>query len=122
MEKYIDVMKQSIELSETVLEGVIHIKKLLGEGKFEETMYLFEDVILAFSTVELSITPIKEKLTNNEIDATAMKVKEALALAVSGYETRSRGRVLEVIQFTLVLQVKKWKEELEKAFQLYTVS
>ncbi|EWG11497.1 hypothetical protein [Cytobacillus firmus] len=61
MEKYIEVMKQCLEISETILEGLHHIQKLLSEGKFEQTIYLYEDVLLAYSTIENSVEPLKEK-------------------------------------------------------------
>lgn len=122
MEKHIDVMKQSVELSETILEGLQHIQKLLGEGKFEETMSMFEDVVSAFSTMQQSLTPVTEKLENQEIDAKAIKVQADLELVVSAYEAKSHGKVQEIIQFTLTPQLKKWKEALEKTFQPYIIS
>lgn len=122
MEKHIDVMKQSVELSETILEGLQHIQKLLGEGKFEETMSMFEDIVSAFSTMQQSLTLVTEKLENHQIDSTSNKVQDGLELVVSAYEAKSHGKVQEIIQFTLSPQVKKWKEELEKAFQPYIVS
>ncbi len=121
MEKHIDVMKHSVELSETILEALQHIQKLLSEGKFAETMYLFEDVVLAFSTLQQSVTTINEKLENHEIDATAKKVQETLELVVSAYEENSHSELQEIAH-TLFLQVKKWYEELEKTFKLYIVS
>lgn len=122
MEKYIDVMKQAVELSGTMLEGLQHIQKLLGEGKFEETMYLFEDVISAFSTIDLSIVPVIEILDNHVINERSKKINRALEHVVSCYEVKSHIRVQEAMQFTLVPEVKKWKEELDKAFQPYIVS
>lgn len=122
MERYIDVMKQSVELSETILDGLQHIQKLLGEGKFEEIMSMFEDVVSAFSTMQQSLTPVTEKLENQEIDAKAIKVQAALELVVSAYEAKSHGKVQEIIQFTLTPQLKKWKEALEKTFQPYIIS
>ncbi|WNF36576.1 hypothetical protein RJD24_19475 [Bacillaceae bacterium IKA-2] len=122
MEKYIDVMKQSVELSETTLEGLQHIQKLLTEGKFEETMSMFEDIVSAFSTMQQSLTPVTEKLENHQIESTSNKVQDALELVVSAYEAKSHGKVQEIIQFTLTPQMKKWKEELEEAFQTYIVS
>lgn len=122
MEKHIDVMKQSVELSETILEGLQHIQKLLGEGKFEETMSMFEDIVSAFSTMQQSLTPVTEKLENQEIDAKAIKVQAALELVVTAYEAKSHGKVQEIIQFTLTPQLKKWKEALEKTFQPYIIS
>ncbi len=119
VEKYVDVMKQSVELSDTLLEGLQHIQKLLGEGNAEQTIYMFEDVLLAYSTIEGSIEPIKEELKNEELTTSAIKLKQTLELVVSNYEAKDYNKVQEVIQFTLVPQVKKWKQQLQGAFQPY---
>lgn len=55
MEKHIEVIKQSMNLLETVKEGLQHIQKLSHEGKYEATIQLFENVVFAFSTVEKSL-------------------------------------------------------------------
>jgi hypothetical protein len=49
MEKYLDVVKRTIELSDTCLDGLEHIKGRLNEGRFEETFQMMSDVVSAFS-------------------------------------------------------------------------
>ncbi|UCZ52687.1 hypothetical protein LGQ02_18045 [Bacillus shivajii] len=122
MEKYIDVMKQSVDLSQTILEGLQHIQKLQGEGKFEETMYLFEDVVAGFSSVEKSMQPLLKELNNDELEARMNSVKIALDLVVSSYESNNYGKVQEIMQFTLVPQFMKLKQELERTFETYLLS
>ena len=122
MEKHIDVMKQSGELTETILEGLQHIQKLLGEGKHGQTIYMFKDVLLAYSSIEKSLEPIKGELANEELTSIARNLKHILELVVDYYEAKQYGKVQEVMQFTLIPQVKKWKDELQKAFQSYIVS
>ena len=122
MEKYIEVMKQSLDLSGTILEGLQHIQKLLGEGKIDETMALFEDVISAFAVVERSIEPVKEELHDHELEDKVKSVKGALEHVVSAYEVKNHGKVQEVMQFTFVPQFKKLKDELERAFRPYLIS
>ena len=50
--KILDIMKRTIELSETCLEGLEHIKEKLNEGQFEETIPLMNDSVVAFSQME----------------------------------------------------------------------
>ena len=69
MEKYIEVMKQSLELSETILEGLQHIQKLLSEGKSEQTIFLFEDTLVAYETIVRTIEPAVNELNNESISA-----------------------------------------------------
>ncbi|MFA9558929.1 hypothetical protein ACERII_16585 [Evansella sp. AB-rgal1] len=120
MEKYIEVMKQSLELTETMLQGLQHIQKLIGEGKHEQTIITFEDVLSAYSTIENSIKPIKDKLECEQ--QTSTNLNHILELVVNRYEEKDYYKVQEVMQFTLIPQVKKWKEELENTFHPYIVS
>ncbi|MBU8905995.1 hypothetical protein KH400_05245 [Desertibacillus haloalkaliphilus] len=115
-------MKQSVELTETILEGLQHIQKLLGEGKFEETMYLFEDAVAGFTTIVRSIGPVQKELNNDELETKINSVKNALDLVVGTYESNSHGKVQEIMQFTLVPQFMKLKQELERAFEPYLLS
>lgn len=51
MELYVDGMKQSLELLDTVMEGLAHIQQLLQEGKLEQTLPLFEDIVTALAAL-----------------------------------------------------------------------
>ncbi|KAF0825138.1 hypothetical protein V7200_17810 [Cytobacillus firmus] len=122
MEKYIEVMKKSQELAETVLEGLQHIQKLIGEGKHEQSILLFEDVLLAYSTIGRSIDSVIRELGNDTVSAQQADVSKAAELVVSAFEEKNYAKVQEVLQFTLIPQFKKLTAEFEKAFQPYLVS
>lgn len=122
MEKYINVMQQATELTETMVEGLKHIQKLLGTGKFEESVILLENVVASFASVEQSIVPVKAKLDNHAIDAKSERVKEALNLILDACETSNYGKVQEMMQFTLIPQVQKWQKEIVQAFNPYIAS
>ncbi|GLB60187.1 hypothetical protein [Cytobacillus sp. NCCP-133] len=122
MEKYIEVMKKSQELAETVLEGLQHIQKLIGEGKHEQSILMFEDVLLAYTTIWRTIEPAIRELGNESIPVRQADVSKAAELVVSVFEEKNDAKVQEVLQFTLVPQFKKLKAELEQAFQPFLVS
>ncbi|MBP1931459.1 hypothetical protein [Ammoniphilus resinae] len=122
MEKYIDVMKRTIELSVTCLEGLEHIKVKLNEGRFEETIQLMNDVVTAFSKMESSIQPIFHTLPSNEIQPLTHSLINAFENAVTAYEQGQAGKVKEIFQFTLLPAYKKWKVEVEKVFHPYLIS
>lgn len=122
MEKYINVMQQATELTETMVEGLKHIQKLLGTGKFEESVILLENVVASFASVEQSIVPVKAKLDNHAIEAKTERVKEALNLILDACEAMNYGKVQEMMQFTLIPQVQRWQKELAQAFNPYIAS
>ncbi len=86
MEKYLDIMKRTIELSETCLEGLEHIKGELNEGRFEETIQLMNDVVTAFSQMENSIKSIFPTLLSNHIESLTHSLRNAFEHMVTAYE------------------------------------
>ena len=69
MEKPIEVIKQSLELSETILEGLQHIQKLLSEGKSEQSVFMFENVLEAYTAISETIESVINELNNESISA-----------------------------------------------------
>lgn len=122
MDKYIDVMKQSLTLTGTIIEGLQHIQKELGEGKLQETVFLFEDVVAGFLAVENSLMPVKEELEMKSVEDKLTSLKNTLELVVTAYEAKDQAKVQELMQFTIVPQFKELKEELEETFQPYVTS
>ncbi|KAB8139474.1 hypothetical protein F9U64_00115 [Gracilibacillus oryzae] len=116
MEKQLDVMKNVLGLSETVLEGVLHIQSALKERQMEETMYLFEDIIHAFATIENAINELDDEYVSEEVTNHMKKVQKGLEAAVQQYEVEISGRLQEVLQFNLVPATKNWKIALENQF------
>lgn len=122
MERYIPVMEQSLNLMETVMEGLHHIYHKLNEGKLEQTFFLFGDVIMAIQTIQSSLGPMQEIVDFEHDDQLYARIQTALDHAVQGYENRNSGQVLEVLQFALIPAIKKWQAGLETSFQKYLIS
>ncbi|MGO4888805.1 hypothetical protein ACJ2A9_13690 [Anaerobacillus sp. MEB173] len=93
MEKHIEVMKKSIELSETIIEGLQHIQKQLREDKHEQTVFLFEDVLVAYSTVSRSVDTVLKELSNEAIPAMQVDLSKAADLVVTTYEEKNYAKV-----------------------------
>ncbi|WP_339213811.1 hypothetical protein [Ornithinibacillus sp. FSL M8-0202] len=121
MDKHIDVMKQSLELQDTLMEGLKHIQIQINEGKYEDSILLFEEAVRAYSMIEKSLKGLPEGVLSDENIKLAEKVKVTIELVVSAYESYSYGKVQEILQFTLIPSFKKWKSELEKNFNQYLV-
>lgn len=115
-------MKRTVELSDTCLEGLEHIKGSLNEGRFEDTIQLMNDVLLAFSQMESSIQSILPELPSNHIESMTNILRNTFDHAVTAYEKGQGGKVLEIFQFTLLPTYKKWKDEVDKTFHPYLVS
>ncbi|TWI59958.1 hypothetical protein [Halalkalibacter nanhaiisediminis] len=122
MERYVDVMKQAVELVKTMQEGIAHIQTQLNEGQFEQSIVLFQDVMTAYAALQRSVTPVLTELKEDEVTPQFEKLAQPLELVVSGYEQKEYGRVKEVIQFTLLPYLQKMEQSLSEAFAPYIVS
>jgi hypothetical protein len=122
MEKYVNVMKRTLELSESCQEALEHIKARLNEGNFEETMRLMDDLVNGFYQIEKSVQAFSSSLPSNQMENTTNQVRKAMEHVVSAYEQGERGKVLEIIQFNLLPNYKKWKTELETTLHPFVLS
>jgi len=78
MKKYLDFVKQNLLLSETVIEGLIHVQKQLNEKKYPEVMQLMDDVVGGFASIENSVGPVFADLIDTElVEAHIGKVRES---------------------------------------------
>lgn len=117
-----DVIKNTLDLLETMEEGLTYIKQKLKELNTEVTVTVLADTINAFSAIEKSINPMLEELASNEIVEKADKLKRAFDIMVNQYENNSGQKALEIIQLTLEPSFKSWKVELERVLKPYIVS
>ena len=122
VERYVDVMKQEVELVKTMQEGIGHIQTQLNEGQFEQSIVLFQDLMTAYAALQRSVTPVLAELKEDEVTPQFEKLRQALELVVSGYEEKKYERVKEVIQFTLLPSLQKMEQSLSEAFAPYIVS
>jgi len=122
MEKYLEIIRRTIELSETCLEGLEHIKGKLKEGQFTETIPLMNDSVIAFSQMEKSLQLIFSTLDSNYLESLTHSLQTAFDHTVTVYELGQLGKALEIFQFTLLPSFKKWKNEIEVVFHPYLVS
>ncbi|RSL29968.1 hypothetical protein D7Z54_28535 [Salibacterium salarium] len=123
MEKQLPVMEQTLQLSETMGEGLRHVQQLLHEGKFESALPLLEDVFHAYTNIENALQSLLDRLKDPApIQDQAEKMRGSLKVVVAALEKNEYERVKEVLQFTLLPQWKKWDGVLNDTFQGYLVS
>ncbi|WP_100405451.1 hypothetical protein [Bacillus solitudinis] len=122
MERYVEVMKQSTELMATIEEGIDHIRFQLNEGKYEQSILLFEDVLVAYVSVEKSLSPLVTSVETESISSSMQTLKENFEQIVVSFEQKQYGKVKEIIQFTVLPMVQKVRKQLEQAFNQYLIS
>lgn len=122
MEKYMDVMKRTVELSESCLEALEYIRVRMNEGVFEETVRLMDDFVNGFYQIEKSIQVFISELPTNQLEATTNQLRSAMERVITAYEQGDIGKAVETMQFNLLPSCKKWKLEIETSLRPYVLS
>jgi hypothetical protein len=115
MEKYMDIMKKTLELSESCLEALQHIIVRLNEGAFEDTIGLMDDFINGFYQMDTSIQGFIAELPSNQMEKTTNQLRSDIKQTVTSYEQGESNKIIECVQSSLLPSYKAWKAELEQA-------
>ena len=117
--EYYDIMKRTVELAETGLEGLEQIKIDLKEGKYEQTVTLLQDTLNAFCSIEKAIQPMMPNLLPNELAQLSDQLTKAYQLMTSAYEQRAYNELEEIMQYNLLPSYKKWHAEIDRSLLPY---
>jgi len=118
----VEVMKKIMELTDTMEEGMEHIKEKLNQRAPGKAVKMLLDTTTAFTHIEEALEPMLEELPENSIQEKTDKLRSALAVMVSEYEKSKGLRGREILQFSLEPAFKNWRAELEEVLKPYTLS
>ena len=118
----VDVMNKILQLSDTALEGLEHIRKRAMEGHFEKTADLFTDIVESFYRMEAALQPYFPEFNETGLEQKTKDVVQGLKLMLAAYEGEKDVRPLEVLQFSLLPRYRAWQEDLRDALGPYTAS
>lgn len=122
MERYLNIIQRSLELLGTMEEGIVYMQDKVQTGEYEASILIMQDVLVAYSVVERSLSPVFENLSSNEIEKLGSKLRGALQQLIFVYEQKMWGEVESTLSHVFVPCYKAWKQEVEKRLQLYTIS
>ena len=117
-----EIIKYTLDLLETMEEGMDYVKAKLGELNIEGTVTVLTDLITAFTEVEKSISSMMEELPKNQISEKADKLRIAFYMMVKEYESSKVQKAYEIMQSTLEPEFRNWKKELENILKPYVLS
>lgn len=122
MDKYLDVIRKTLQLSETILEGLTYIQANLDLGEFEKTKTMFTDVIEGIYQIQQSISAFLSELPANEIAKLNGKLKNSLDGVVSAYEQKKAAQLKEKMEEELLPVFEQWQEELRRCLRPYLLN
>lgn len=94
--------KKIVELLKTMDQGINHLDRKLAEGKVKENLYLFTDLLEAFTTIETLI------YTNEEVKEETTELKRAFSLITESYEQDDYGNVRSYFLFVFKKSFEAW--------------
>ncbi|QGU00402.1 hypothetical protein SYNTR_1808 [Candidatus Syntrophocurvum alkaliphilum] len=122
MEKYYEVIVRILELLETMDSGLEQVKLKTEEGKFEETLMMFNDLVVGYSSIESAMQPMLEKLPENNLENKSQKMRDSVDQMVATYENKEPAKGLELMKSSLLPAFQEWKKEIEKTIKPYILS
>ncbi len=108
------ICKSILGLSETVMEGIGHIRHRAGEGRFEDTADLFTDVVDAFHEVHRALLSFLPGFTDSELERRTTAVIESMKLMLAAYEGRPELLAPEVPETALAGAFTSWHDLLRE--------
>ncbi|MEN6390251.1 MAG: hypothetical protein ABFD04_07505 [Syntrophomonas sp.] len=122
MDNDIEVIRQSLDLSNTIGEGLEYIKLRFEGGHFEETLILFQDVIQALISIQKAVQPIAANLSSNQLEPLIANINYSLEDVIAEFEKGNWSMTTGIIEQTLLPAYYKWQEELERCFVSHIAS
>lgn len=121
MEEYFDVIKRSLELIETIDEGVIYIEEQAAKLRYEEVLQLIRDIEEGVGSIESALTPVFNQLDGHEFVRIADELNSLNAEVVLNYgqgiHERLDGSILQIISV-----LRNWINESQTRLKSYIAS
>jgi len=67
LEKYADVIRKSLHLADTCLQGLEHAKNSINEGRFEDGLIMLHDAVQGYYQMEKALVPVLTNLPGNNV-------------------------------------------------------
>jgi hypothetical protein len=122
MERYLDVLRNLISLSDTSIESLESISMELEQGNKENGLAYMIDFADAFYHMVKSIQQVSYKEWNQTLYNYTVQVNESLEEILSSWEWSEYGIIIAEIRSMLIPKYLIWQKSLQNCFQKYLVS
>ncbi len=106
--------KQVVELLKTMKEGVSYLDKKFSQGKVEDKLYMFFNLMEAFTAVEDTLNKYgKVEVFKEKTD----ELRNAFDVITSSYEKDNPGDVRSYFVFSFKKAFDEWYKQIMKEYQ-----
>lgn len=119
MNNMFGLANEIISLAKTIEEGLEHLHKRMGELHFEDTRYLFDDIVDAYKSILVTLENRADGTDNfNGILQKSDHLQAAFEKMNQSYEENKLNEARMDMQFILLPAFQAWLEELEKHLRI----
>ena len=111
-----------ISLSDTIMEGLEHIKQRVLDGYLEDTYYLMEDIINAVASIHRAIDPMLPLMGENQIEELTCNINHLIDEMINNYREQRIEKAKIDFRLVLIPAFKEWKNELERCLSKFIAS
>lgn len=122
MDKYIDVMRRIIMLSDTIDESFRYMHEKVFKGELESLYTMIYDTINGIHHIQLAMVPFIGKLPPNNIEALTVELNKGLDLLVSACEKKDNSNAYAALSQKLIHAYENWQNELRINMNQYILS
>ncbi|OUM90648.1 MAG: hypothetical protein BAA01_02165 [Bacillus thermozeamaize] len=114
MEKYIQVMLQIKDLSETCSEAIQYIRLRFEEGAFEQAAFLLMDLLEAVDALKQGLQPLAAWL-DDDLMLLLDHFRDTLVSVLICSEQQCWHQVTGLVVRELIPRYDRWKKELDRS-------
>ena len=122
MEKYLDVVRRVLELSDTVLEGLRFVQARLDKGDFPGSFEMLHDVVSGINSMMGALQPLLEEELAETLVPLTDELNQAMDALVTAYERKQSLDAMQIMRINLVPAYLAWQAELNRQLQPLVLS
>ncbi|MBP1992646.1 hypothetical protein [Paenibacillus eucommiae] len=119
MEKYRAVVEATLDLSDTIGEGIDYIRYQSSQGDYLNTLNMFNDILQASASIDTNLQSFVDKLPSNRLEELGDTLRIGFSSLALAYEQEALERVLQVVQSMIDPAYESWKQELNRTLRPY---
>ncbi len=122
MEKFLDVIRMGVDVSDTMCEGLIHIRNESEKQNYVATLDLLHTLIEGMHAFENEILSNSVLIENSDIDSKSRVFIQSLDVLVRAYEELRYDDIFGLLDKEVVTACEAWNKEVHFRFDTYLKS
>lgn len=120
MNPKIEVMKQLLDLTDTIEEGIIFINEKLAETDYAPAIQVTEDVIGGYASCENAVNDLLLFFEDEQVILSKQTdLRDVMARLVSAYEQEDYVEAQKIVESSLVITFNAFKKSITEELKAY---